>query len=239
MSDLLLVFLIGVLGSAHCVGMCGGFVVALGAAQRGGRSVHVRQTLYFLGKTATYAVFGLLAGTAGAAAGLALAGFQGILSIGLGLVLVGIGLGLCGAFRRLALTDQLAARVSGARALGKAVRTLVARGTPGATFGLGALNGLIPCGLVYALLVQAAATSSALSGAAVMATFGLATVPALYLTGLVGNWLPPARRVWLTRAGGVLVVVLGLLTLSRGTMALDLLAHSPAATTAEQLICNP
>src|SRR5690606_20601919 len=100
MPELLLVFVIGLLGSAHCVGMCGGFVVALGAAQRGG-SVHARQALYFAGKTATYAVFGLLAGVAGAAAGLALSGFQGILGVVLGLVLVAVGLGLCGMFRRL------------------------------------------------------------------------------------------------------------------------------------------
>lgn len=238
MPELLLVFVIGLLGSAHCVGMCGGFVVALGAAQRGG-SVHARQALYFAGKTATYAVFGLLAGVAGAAAGLALSGFQGILGVVLGLVLVAVGLGLCGMFRRLDLADRITQRVAGARELGGAVRRLVARGTPGATFGLGALNGLIPCGLVYALLVKAAATGSALGGAAVMATFGLATVPALYLTGLVGHWLPAPKRVWMTRLGGVLVVALGLLTLARGATALDLLTHTPGATATEQLICSP
>lgn len=238
MSELLLVFAIGLLGSAHCVGMCGGFVVALGAAQRGG-SVHTRQALYFAGKTATYAAFGLLAGAAGAAVGLALSGFQGILGVGLGLVLVAVGLGLCGVFRRFDLADRITQRVAGARALGEAVRRLVTRGTPGATFGLGALNGLIPCGLVYALLVQAAATGSALGGAAVMATFGLATVPALYLTGLVGHWLPAPKRVWMTRLGGVLVVALGLLTIARGATALDLLTHAPTAAATEQLICNP
>src|SRR5690606_34594939 len=137
---------------------------------------------------------------------------------------------LCGMFRRLDLADRITQRVAGARELGGAVRRLVARGTPGATFGLGALNGLIPCGLVYALLVKAAATGSALGGAAVMATFGLATVPALYLTGLVGHWLPAPKRVWMTRLGGVLVVALGLLTLARGATALDLLTHTPGAT---------
>lgn len=238
MSELLLVFVIGLLGSAHCVGMCGGFVVALGVAQRGG-SVHARQALYFAGKTATYAAFGLLAGAAGAAVGLALSGFQGLLGVGLGLGLVAIGLGLCGAFRRLDLASRITQRVAGARALGEAIRRLVTRGTPGATFGLGALNGLIPCGLVYALLVKAAATGSALGGAAVMATFGLATVPALYLTGLVGRWLPLSKRVWMTRLGGVLVIALGLLTVARGAAALDLLAPAPTTTGAEQLICNP
>src|SRR5690606_5973785 len=154
---------------------------------RGRGSIHVRQSLYFLGKTATYALFGAMAGAAGAAVGLAFSGFQGLLSLVLGLVLVLVGLSLCGVLRRLGLAAGGAHRFAGARVLGEAVRALVARGTAGATFGLGMLNGLLPCALVYGLLVRAAAAGSPLGGAAVMATFGLGTIPALYLTGLFGS----------------------------------------------------
>src|SRR5690606_23998356 len=99
--DLAVVFLVGLLGSAHCVGMCGGFVVAVAHAG-GRRRAHARQAAYFLGKTSTYAAFGALAGLAGSAAGVALSGFQGLLSLLLGLVLIPGAPGLCRALRPLA-----------------------------------------------------------------------------------------------------------------------------------------
>lgn len=237
--DLPLVLAIGLLGSAHCVGMCGGFVVALGHAQRGGPSIHVRQSLYFFGKTATYALFGAAAGAAGAAVGLALSGFQGLVSLGLGLVLVVVGLSLCGVLHRLGFAERIAGRFAGARVLGEAVRRLVARGTAGATFGLGMLNGLLPCALVYGLLARAAATGSPLGGAAVMAVFGLGTIPALYLTGLFGNLVPPTRRLWLSRVGGVLVVALGVLTMARGATAFGLMDGHAAHAGEQQILCLP
>ncbi|MEP0546715.1 MAG: sulfite exporter TauE/SafE family protein [Rhodothermales bacterium] len=241
--DLPLVFAIGLLGSAHCVGMCGGFVVALGHAQRGGPSIHIRQSLYFLGKTATYALFGAAAGAAGAAVGLALSGFQGLVSLGLGLVLVVVGLSLCGVLHRLGFAERIAGRFAGrfagARVLGEAVRRLVARGTAGATFGLGMLNGLLPCALVYGLLARAAAAGSPLGGAAVMAVFGLGTIPALYLTGLFGNLVPPTRRLWLSRLGGVLIVALGVLTMARGATAFGLTDGHAAHGSEQQILCLP
>lgn len=239
--DLPLVFAIGLLGSAHCVGMCGGFVVALGHAQQGGPSIHVRQGLYFLGKTATYALFGAAAGAAGAAVGLALSGFQGLLSLALGLVLVVVGLSLTGVLRRLGFAERIAGRFAGARMLGQAVGRLVARGTPGATFGLGMLNGLLPCALVYGLLVRAAAAGTPLGGAVVMAVFGLGTIPALYLTGLAGTrLLSPTRRLWLNRIGGVLVVALGVLTIARGATAFGGgPGHASHAPGEHQILCLP
>lgn len=237
MHDLPLVFLIGVLGSAHCVGMCGGFVVALNA--HGGGSVHARQGLYFLGKTATYALFGALAGAAGAAVGLAFSGFQGILSLLLGLVLVAVGLSLCGVLQRLGFAERIAGRFAGVRLLSQAIGRLVARGTPGATFGLGMLNGLLPCALVYGLLARAAATGSPWGGAAVMAVFGLGTIPALYATGWAGSFFRPTRRLWLMRLGGVLVVALGLLTMARGATAFGG-GHGHEASAGEQhILCLP
>jgi sulfite exporter TauE/SafE len=236
MSDLPLIFLIGVLGSAHCVGMCGGFVVALNAQR--GSSVHVRQSLYFLGKTATYALFGALAGAAGAAVGLAFSGFQGILSLALGLALVAVGLSLCGVFQRLGVAERIAGRFASARGLAQAIGRLVARGTPGATFGLGMLNGLLPCALVYGLLARAAATGHPLDGAVVMAVFGLGTIPALYATGWASSFFHPKRRLWLMRVGGVLVVALGLLTIGRGTAAFGPM-HGHEGAGEHHVLCLP
>ena len=211
--DLIAVFLAGLLGSAHCVGMCGGFVVLLGVGSD--REVAVRQAAYFSGKTLTYATFGAAAGAVGGAFQDVLGGVGGALGVGLGLAMVAFGLGLCGVAwgRTGAPGGRLAAR------LGPAVGRLVASGRHGSLVALGALNGLLPCGLVYGMLAVSAGSGSALGGALTMAVFGLATVPALALTGLLGTRLRPRRRLWMQRAAGALVVVMGLVTLARGVEA--------------------
>lgn len=219
MSDLPLVFAIGLLGSAHCVGMCGGFVLALGHLHDRPRLLRLHQALYFLGKTVTYALFGAVAGGFGAALGLALSGVQSVLAVIVGLLLVGVGLGLIGVLRRF----EGFRSVAGLRHLSGALGRLMARRSAPATFGLGMLNGLLPCGLVYAMLAKAAATGSVLGGAATMAVFGIATVPALYALSLAGFFLRPVWRARLNLVGGVLVVALGLMTIVRGTPAAGLL----------------
>ena len=211
----------GLLGSAHCVGMCGGFVVLLGAGDGGG----ARRAAYFAGKTATYAAFGALAGAAGGSLADLLGGVGGVVGVGLGLAMVAVGLGLCGVAwgRGGAVGARLAAR------LGPAIGRLVASERRGALVALGALNGLLPCGLVYGMLAVAAGTGSAASGALTLAVFGLSTIPALALTGWLGARLRPSRRVWMQRAAGALVVAMGLLTVARGAHALapPAGAHSP------------
>ncbi len=214
------------------MGMCGGFVALLAHTGPAGRAHH-RQAAYFVGKTATYAVLGALAGLAGGLVGIAISGAQNALSVVLGLVLVGVGLGLCGVLHRLPGAGALSGRV--AARLGPAVRRLMQNGRSGALIGLGALNGLLPCGLVYGMLAKAATTGSAAAGAATLAVFGLGTVPALALAGTVGALVPPARRLWLQRAGGILVIALGCLTIARVVMAHPV----PATGGVQQILCLP
>lgn len=233
--DLPLVFLIGLLGSAHCIGMCGGFVALLGHARRGGQ-VWSAQLLYLSGKTATYAALGALAGGLGGAASLAVAGAQTVLSVTLGLVLVLVGLGLCGVFRSRAGAGRIAQRI--APRLGPAIAHLVRSERPASLVGLGALNGLLPCGLVYGMLAKASTTGSPLGGALTLAVFGIGTAPALLFVGRAGAGLPPARRLWLQRAGGVAVIALGVLTITRAAMAASL-GHPPAPTSNAGLLCLP
>lgn len=216
----------GLLGSAHCVGMCGGFVALLGVGTDG--RVASRQAAYFLGKTGTYAAFGALAGAAGFALEEAFAGLGGVVAVGLGGAMVAAGLAVCGvAWGVRAPGAGLAAR------LGPAVGRLVGSGRPGALVALGALNGLLPCGLVYGMLAVAAASGSAAGGALTMSVFGLATIPALAVTGALGARLRPSRRLWLQRLAGALVVAMGLLTIARGAHAL-----TPAHATAEAAVCD-
>ena len=221
MLDLIAVFVVGLLGSAHCVGMCGGFVALLGVGAPGPAAG--RLAAYFAGKTSSYMALGAIAGLAGGLLRDVLAGAQGVLGIGLGVVLVAAGLALCGvAWGRSPLLARAAAR------LGPVIGRLVGSGGPGALVALGALNGLLPCGLVYGMLASAASSGSAGAGALTMGVFGAATVPALAVTGLLGARLRPERRLALQRVAGVLVVVMGLLTVVRGASALAPDRASPA-----------
>lgn len=226
MTDLSLVFLIGLLGSAHCIGMCGGFVLAISQMHGRAASLQVHQALYYLGKTATYAVLGAVAGGLGAAFGSVVTGLQDVLSIALGVLLVGIGLGIVGVLRRFGGSGRLARLNVVASALSFFLRKRSHAGT----FGLGLVNGLLPCGLVYGLLVKAAATGTVLGGALTMAVFGAATIPALYLLALTGFLMQPVWRARLNLVSGVLVILLGLVTIVRGTPAMEMLmGHDHAA----------
>ena len=224
---------IGFLGSAHCVGMCGGLVVAL---HHGRANPARRQAFYFGGKTLAYAGLGAMAGGLGALAGFAFAGAQGVLSLAMGAVLIAAGLATCGLWRRSAWGTPGAVAL-----LARPIGRLVASDRDGAVLALGVLNGLLPCGLVYAMLAHAAALGNAFQGALVLAAFGVGTVPALVLVGTLGGRLPVSRRLWMQRAAGGLVVALGVLTLTRAAMALNVeaLLALPGAGRAVVQLCLP
>lgn len=219
MLDLAAVFLAGLLGSAHCVGMCGGFVALLGVGSD--RGVTRRQAAYFAGKTTTYAAFGAVTGAAGLALADVFGGLGGVVSVSLGAVMVLAGLAVCG-------VAWGGARAPGGRVaahLGPVVGRLVRSERSGALVALGAVNGLLPCGLVYGMLAVAATSGGAAQGALTMAVFGLATVPALALVAVLGAQMRPSRRVTMQRLAGVLVVAMGVLTLVRGAAALAPVDH--------------
>ncbi len=216
--DLLGILLLGLLGSAHCVGMCGGFVLAISQQRAGTGRIQVYQALYFAGKTVTYAVLGASAGGFGHALGDLFGGLQQVLSILLGLFLLGVGLGLLGVLRRFA-GPRFVTR--GLGSLAARLGRLLQRRSPAATFGLGLVNGVLPCGLVYAALAVATATGSPLRGALAMAVFGAATIPALFALGLAGTLLRPAWRTRINQVSGVVVILLGLITMLRGSPVME------------------
>lgn len=214
----LAVFAAGVVGSVHCVGMCGGFACALCASRD--RSLWRRQLLYNLGRVTTYVFLGALAGVAGA-----LVMHQGavwgsapqrLLAVVSGVLLIVIALQFFGyrlsarLGRAAILTDSLAA---GLRGVARSPRF-------SAPLALGVLNGFLPCPLVYAFAVQAAATAAMLPGMALMAAFGLGTFPAMLLMGFGGA----AAGSWLKRAqvAGALLMVLGIITLARAVLPVPL-----------------
>ena len=209
--ELIVGALLGLTGGVHCAGMCGGFVIAHSQMKAASRPL-ARQVAYYSGKTLTYVVFGVAAGAAGAAVSGLLREFQAVLSIVVGAMLVGVGVWLLGWLRftraRIALP--------GLMRLGAIFGTLIRIGSAPSAFALGLLNGLLPCGLVYAVLASAAATGSPLRGALVMLVFGLSTIPALALTSGAARLARPLWRTRVARVGGVVMVLLGIMTMWRG-----------------------
>lgn len=181
-SGYLALFLVGLLGGTHCVGMCGGIVSALsmGAAPRW--SMHLA---YNAGRIASYAAAGAVVGALGAA-GSSLAS-QLPLRMGLylfaNLMLVAMGLYLLGATRSLAFTERAGQHLW--RRLQPLTRRFLPATRPAQAFPLGLLWGWLPCGLVYSALATALASGSAGRGAAAMLAFGLGTLPNLLLAGML------------------------------------------------------
>lgn len=221
MPDLFLLFVMGFLGSAHCIGMCGGFVLALTQVTARSERLIVHQILYFTGKTVTYALLGAFVGASGAAITGLFQGMQQVLSVAIGFLLIGLGLGLLGMFRRFSLPRLRRRRWS----LASVMAHLLRGHRPSGSFGLGLLNGLLPCGLVYAALAHAAATASVLTGTVSMAVFGAGTLPALGMLAVLGPRFSPGGRLWVNRISGVMIVLLGILTIIRGTPLMPFLLH--------------
>lgn len=240
MNELVAVFLAGVAGSMHCLGMCGGFACALG----GGAAGVARHLLYNLGRILTYCFIGAVIGQLGAVLvhhgdGASLGYAQRVLALVSGGLMLIVGLQFLGVLGGL----RLPLLSAGAQHLAQAFSTLRRAPGVGAPLALGVANGLLPCPLVYAFAAQAAACGGALPGLATMAAFGLGTLPMMLFAGGVGARVvaqPAAagRVVRLTpqgartvaigvgwrrfgvRIAGAFIIALGVLTCARGLFAL-------------------
>jgi hypothetical protein len=198
--DFALLFTLGLAGSAHCLGMCGGFVVAVTA---GGRERARRVVLYHTGKLATYVFLGAIAGHLGRAAGELGLGQRALALVsGSVLLLMGVeSLGLLHRFMpRVGEAIQLARRA--------VFSPLLSLHGGSSSFVVGIMNGFLPCGLVYAALAAAAARGSAGQAMLGMAVFGLGTWPALGALGFAGSALGPGVRARLRPAAAVLMLAL-------------------------------
>lgn len=230
--DLYAVLLIGFLGGfSHCIGMCGGFVAtySLKLAQDStpGRSWFRTQLfphlLYNSGRVLTYTllgeVFGLLGMTLGSL--VAFKSFQGGLMIFAGIVMIFMGLDFAGLFP--ALPQNTFWGVNKFKSL---VHSMLNRVNSGNIFGLGFVMGFLPCGMVYAVAAKAAATQSIWQGGLTMLVFGIGTFPAMVLTGIAASLVSSRLQSTLYKIAAILVIVLGVLTVSKGYQ--KLIGQAPA-----------
>jgi uncharacterized protein len=206
-SGFFALFLVGLLGGTHCVGMCGGIVGALSLGGGARWSMHLA---YNAGRIASYVVAGALVGALGAAS----MGLDDQVPIRLmlyllaNLMLVALGLYLIGITRALAFTERAGQH------LWRRIQPLTSRFLPARrvsqAFPLGLLWGWLPCGLVYSALATALTTGSPGKGALAMLLFGLGTLPNLLLAGILVTKLNTfVRRPLVRTVSGLLVLGFG------------------------------
>lgn len=210
--------ILGLAGSLHCAGMCGPLALALPATGSGRVGFAAGRVAYTLGRITTYAVLGLVFGWVGRS--LALFGIQRWLSLGAGVLLL-LGLLLS---TRWGLAAPAIAVVS---SLKRWMAQLLRRRSMGTVFLFGMVNGLLPCGLVYAAGAGATASGSVAGAVAYMAVFGLGTAPLMLGLALSRNLLPGSFRLKLQRLIPVSLALVAGLLIVRG-LALGIPYLSPA-----------
>ena len=217
MIEYLLIFTAGVLGSIHCVGMCGGFPIAVSSVPKKCRISKVSShLLYNIGRVFTYAFLGILAGYLGLRIerlGTFLGG-QVILSSLAGTFMIYFGLQIAG----LIGEKNIPGFTPFYNLLKKIMATFLTQGKFSGSFYLGIFNGFLPCPLVYGFLLAAAASGSPIRGALVMLSFGFGTIPAMLTLGGLGEFITPRIKARLSRFPGYLVLIFGLITLARGIL---------------------
>lgn len=224
---------LGVAGSAHCLGMCGPIALAVPSPRPDWRSRLTSTLLLNTGRITTYALLGAAFGAFGH--GLRLAGLQQAASILAGLLLL-VSIVVPGILERWLPASR------GALLVGR-LRSVLARNlkrtAPEALLLTGMLNGLLPCGLVYAAAIGSTATGTAVDGALYMALFGLGTWPMLIAVRMGSGLIGARARAGLRRASPVMVGIVAALLVLRGLdLGIPYLSPAAPAANAPVAVCH-
>ena len=217
--------ILGLMGSLHCVGMCGPIAFMLPVDQTNNYKKFGQIFIYHFGRLMAYGIIGLVFGFLGK--GLSIFGAQQKLSIAIGVLMILVVLIPYKTFNKYNLSKPIYKVISKVKnQLGKELK----KKSPDTFLTIGFLNGFLPCGLVYMALFGAIAMGNALQGGLYMMLFGLGTIPlmttAIYFSGLLKGGI----RQKVQKVIPVFVVVIGLLFILRG-LGLGIPYVSPAPIT--------
>lgn len=209
MTEIWLAFLAGVAGSTHCLGMCGGIVAAIALHTRDSvpRSRRMILLSYNLGRIGTYTLLGVVAGFLGSSLdmlSMKMAANWVFVAANLFVFLVGVA-----SLVQLSSFSLFSLESGGGRVFAGILRWAVRDASLPRTFVLGMVLGFLPCGLVYAPLIAAAATGNPLIGGGMMAALGLGTLPLLFFFGSASAALSARLRGNLFRMVGLFVALIG------------------------------
>lgn len=216
---LLSAFIVGLLGSTHCLGMCGGIVSALtfglrADLRRSPWTLVPYLLAYNTGRISSYVIAGVIAGAMGAGAFGVLPSSASRWAVKLvtGGFMIALGLYLAGWWPGLQILEKWGGVLW--RRIEPLGRRLLPVDHPLKALAFGLVWGWLPCGMVYAVLAWAFSSGSAMDGASLMFAFGLGTLPMLFAIGATAEWLRDfARHPWVRRGAGMLVLLFGLYTI--------------------------
>ena len=233
-AELAVMLMLGLVGSLHCVQMCGPIVlsysVSLESLKTGSRSSRLfslasNHLAYNLGRILTYSLLGALAGFAGQTMGLIghLAGFGHVLALLTGGLMTLVGIIMLGVIPGRLIGNRLLRVPS---AILRRTGRLLSAPAAANRFVLGVTLGLLPCGLIYAALLKAMDTGSPIKGAATMLAFGAGTACALVAFGVFSSALRIRLNRWGSRLAAVGITFMGLVLVWRATMpGMPILEH--------------
>jgi sulfite exporter TauE/SafE len=201
-------FVIGLVGSMHCIGMCGPIVLALPANKSGGFNFYSGRLLYNLGRVLTYSLFGLIFGVIGS--GFFIAGFQRWLSIIPGIIIILLVVIPSGTKNKIINSFNFSSGIK--HLFGK----LINSNSLFTLFIIGILNGFLPCGFVYAGLAGALVLGDIWQSTLFMFFFGLGTIPLMYSASVAGGFINSKVKLKFRKIIPVLAVVFGLILILRG-----------------------
>lgn len=201
----------GLVGSLHCIGMCGPIAIALPLGKKNWLHRTFGSFTYNIGRTLTYGILGGLFGLLGQ--GIEMAGLQQWATILIGVIMI-LSVLFPVVFREKIKIDQIFTGYAG-RLVGH-FRKLFLKSSISSLFVIGLLNGLLPCGLVYVAIAGAISTGNVSSGIIYMILFGLGTIPVMFAIPLAGNLIGTGIRKKFRGVVSAFIVVLGILFILRG-----------------------
>jgi sulfite exporter TauE/SafE len=224
-------FILGLMGSLHCIGMCGAIALALPVPPDADR--RLATLVYNLGRILTYSTIGFAFGFVGQM--FVLAGFQQVLSIGAGIIiLIFVFLPLI-TKRRDFISSKLTHFISSQ--IRSKFATLLKEHSYSSLFLIGVLNGLLPCGLLYVALAGATATGNVFSGSIYMALFGLGTTPVMLTIGYFRHRFTLEWRSHVRKLVPVSISLVAILLIIRG-MNLGIPYLSPKVVNEKHTCCT-
>ena len=216
--NLLTIISIAFLGSfGHCIGMCGGIVLAYSTIKIEPASSKVSKTvahlLYNFGRVFTYTILGAMFGALGGVVVFSNTANAALLIIA-GVAMILAGLSLMGKIKFLTIIEH---SISSSNFYKKSFQKILHSKSNVSFFILGMLNGLLPCGFVYFFAITAASTASPFYGALVMFIFGVSTIPAMFSLGFLSSLASAANfRNMMMSLSSVAVILYGTFTIYNG-----------------------
>jgi len=215
----------GLLGSFHCIGMCGPIAFLLPVDRTNTLKKTIQIFIYHFGRLLAYSIIGLVFGIVGSS--LSIFGMQQYLSIGIGVIMILVIITPSRAFAKYNFSKPIYSIVSKVKSeLGQGLK----KKTPDTFLTIGFLNGFLPCGLVYIAVFGSIAMGNALQSSLYMALFGLGTIPLMTAAIYLGTFLTTKVKQRIRSMVPVFVVFMGFLFILRG-MGLGIPYVSPKPMT--------